>query len=185
MKLNILLIIVAISVGFGFTQFIESPKSKTKSATQVPIETNFKKVIKGQEIPNIQITSINNKTISINDLIGRTVLINFWASWCAPCIVELPDLISLAKENPDIFIVLLSSDLKKEALDRFLKKLSEEDKNLPNIIIAWDQKGKITRDIFQTFQLPETALIDKQGILQQKFVGVIDWKDPKVLKLLR
>lgn len=183
MRTNILILIISIALGFGATLFIgQTPPPN--SVRNVPVEMSYTTADKGQKIPDIRLTTINGKTIHLDDLLDHKILMNFWASWCAPCIVELPDLLDLAHKNPEMIVILLSSDLTEDALKRHIDKLPAKDVQQSNVIIAWDERGKITRDVFQTFQLPETVFIDAAGRLQHKFVGVIDWGDKDVLKLL-
>ncbi len=83
-----------------------------------------------------------------------------------------------------MFFVFLSSDLTQEKLQTFLKKIPQESLHQKNVIIAWDKQGKITREIFQTYQLPETVLINEKGELYHKIVGVAQWDSEEILNLL-
>jgi len=137
MKTNVILIIVAIAIGFGATLFI-GQKPSQKAVRSVPVEMAYDSAKGGEKIPDVQLTTLDGKIIHLDDLLDRTILMNFWASWCTPCIVEIPDLLMLAKEHPDIVLILLSSDLTEEALRGHLAKLPTEDIQQSNVIIAWD-----------------------------------------------
>ena len=184
MKTNFFLVIIAIAVGFGATQLIGQTPSQRQDVRTVPVEVETQSAEEGHKVPDVQLTTLDGKVMHLDDLLDHDILLNFWASWCAPCIVELPQLLTVARNNPEMFVILLSSDLTKEALQTFLKKLPEEDTKQKNVIIAWDQKGKITRGVFQTFQLPETVLIDEKGFLKHKIVGLVDWESDEVLELI-
>lgn len=184
MKFNITLIVIAILIGFGTTLFMDrKPTHQAKEVRNVPIEIEAVTAEQKHRIPSVHFTTLDGKTVHLEDLRGHNILMNFWASWCAPCIAELPQLLDLA-QNQDMFFIFISSDLNQEALDNFLKKLPAQDLKQKNVMIAWDEKGTITRDIFQTFQLPETVLIDADGILQHKIVGIVDWESDEILKLI-
>lgn len=184
MKTNLILLLVSVAVGFGATLFIGQTPSQ-KSVLSVPVEMTYDPAKDGEKIPDVRLTTLNGKIIHLDDLLDHTILLNFWASWCAPCIIEIPDLLEFARNNPEKIVILLSSDLTREALDRHIAKLPKKDIQQSNVIIAWDEKGKVTRDVFQTFQLPETVLIDPSGYQRHKFVGVIDWTNKEVLNLIK
>ncbi|MGB1077003.1 MAG: TlpA family protein disulfide reductase [Bdellovibrionales bacterium] len=185
MKLNIILTIFAIAIGFGATQFWGSvPSQSSQKVQRVPLKVEDKPAQEGVKVPDVQLSTIDGKTLHLDDLLDHDIILNFWASWCAPCIVELPQLLTVARNNPEKFVILLSSDLTVDALDTFLEKLPDEDIKQKNVIIAWDEKGKVTRGVFQTFQLPETVLIDEKGVLRHKIVGLVDWESDEVLKLI-
>jgi hypothetical protein len=89
-----------------------------------------------------------------------------------------------ASVGPDLQIVFLSNDLKREAIDKFTSQMSEDIQeriDMPNITMAWDEKGAVTRDIFRTYQLPETIIIDRDGKIVRKIVGTTSWNSPKMI----
>jgi cytochrome c biogenesis protein CcmG, thiol:disulfide interchange protein DsbE len=130
----------------------------------------------GQPVPDFSFQTINNRAYQFYEFKGRASIIHFWASWCAPCVVEFPELVSLAKDNPNIVILALSSDRTEEAIKRFL---SNHAPSLPdNFLIVHDEKGLITRDKFSVFQLPESFIVDKEGLLETHIIGAYKgWND--------
>lgn len=180
-NLKILTVIVVLALGLTFLvdmkgrDFIGDISVKTENQ----VETLDEKLA-----PDVTLDSLNGETETLSQYRGKVVVLNFWASWCPPCVAELPDLIELADSYPDdLHLILLSNDLKREDIDRFTVNMEEsiqERIDLPNITMAWDKGGKITRETFQTFQLPETIIIDKEGRMVRKIVGVIDWNDSDI-----
>jgi len=135
------------------------------------------------QIPDISFTARDGRTYSLRDFDGNFVMVNLWASWCAPCVVEFPHLMTLAKSHPDTLkIIALSSDFGESEMERFLKKFDREIP--PNMIIALDPQGQTTREIFQTYQLPESFIYGPDGGLRKKIVG-IDWTVQELGALLR
>lgn len=130
------------------------------------------------DIPNFALNSLDGKVYHLNDFKGKIVLMNFWATWCPPCVVEFPKLLKLAKAQPDMVVVLLSSDIGRKNIQDFIARQPQEIgalAKLPNVIIAKDQRSAVTAGIFQTYKLPETVILDQKGQFMRKIVGDIDW----------
>jgi cytochrome c biogenesis protein CcmG/thiol:disulfide interchange protein DsbE len=111
---------------------------------------------------------------NLSDFKGKVVLLNFWASWCAPCVIEFPKLQTLAQTHKDNLVVLaLSADTEAEAIERFLKKIRHQDQD--NFLIVHDVNKIISQDLFQTIRLPESIIIDPNGQMVRKIAGDTDW----------
>ena len=113
---------------------------------------------------------------------GLGVVLNFWATWCAPCIKEMPDLIHLKKllKEDNITILALSVDrggAKKVIL--FLKKQGLEDLN-----VLIDKKSKMARKS-GVRGLPVTILIDAEGFERGRITGIAPWDEPEVVNFVR
>tara|TARA_B100002003_G_C13947433_1_gene459513 strand:- start:162 stop:674 length:513 start_codon:yes stop_codon:yes gene_type:complete len=142
------------------------------------ITQETKKAETGAQVPSFSFIPVGrNQEITIQSLQGKIVVLNFWASWCPPCVKEFPYFLELAKAYPDqIVFVGLSSDFKPEDMNRFLNKMKKEypdEMTADNVLIALDENGAITRGIFQTFRLPETVIIDQNGRMQDKIIGAV------------
>ncbi len=129
-----------------------------------------------QGVPQFQAKTINGNTVSMDDFKGRLVILNFWASWCNPCISEIPSLASLVKRfNGQISLIAVSEDEKLSDLQAFLKSFPELKSN--NIYVVFDESRELMTK-YGTERLPESYLIGKQGKLIKKVVGSIDWHTP-------
>jgi len=109
---------------------------------------------------------------------GHVVLVNLWASWCAPCVEELPSLLALQHRNPQITIVAVSMDQDDTAYRNFLTRHSVD------LLSVRDPSGHINQ-LYGTRQIPETYVIDKQGILRRKYVNAQNWTSPEIGKYLQ
>src|ERR1700679_407995 len=105
-----------------------------------------------------------NRTVDLSKLRGRVVVLNLWATWCAPCIEELPSLLALQKQMPELAIVAVSMDQDPDVYKRFLV----EHHVVLMTVRSQDQKVNAQ---YGTVQIPETYIIDKQGVLRRKFIG--------------
>lgn len=117
------------------------------------------------------------KTVDLSKLRGKVVVLNLWASWCAPCIEELPSLLALQQKMPDLVIVAVSMDQDPDVYRRFLEK------NHVNLVTVRDADQRVNA-LYGTAQIPETYVIDRQGILRRKFVSAQDWTSPEIMGYL-
>jgi thiol-disulfide isomerase/thioredoxin len=130
----------------------------------------------GKKIPDFTFQTLEGKNKSLYDYKGKIVLIHFWASWCAPCVVEFPELIQYAKNNPYSIVLAISSDMTQAHIERFLDRHASDTPG--NFVIIHDKKQPVTRDKFSVFALPETFVMNEDGILSNHIVGAYDgWAD--------
>jgi cytochrome c biogenesis protein CcmG, thiol:disulfide interchange protein DsbE len=178
MRLNTILLMVAILVGAGLTFWLDGSQSPTTQSVSPQITTEK---MSGEEFPQFSFVDLQGKKYNSEDYKGKIIVLNFWATWCAPCIVEFPKLIKLAKDNPDIVLIALSSDINDDKINQFLKKNPVTEKNF---IVARDNKRKITTDIFKTYKLPETIIVAPSGLIVKKVLGDIDWNSDDIKLML-
>lgn len=120
--------------------------------------------------PDFTYTTIAGETSSLYDHKGKTILLHFWASWCAPCLAEFPTLIDLAANKKDNFIILaISIDEDKSNIHNFIKRLKKEIPD--NFYLIQDDQKKISQDLYQTLKLPETFIILPNLMILEKIIG--------------
>jgi thiol-disulfide isomerase/thioredoxin len=133
-------------------------------------------------LPDLAFTDAEDKPIKLADYKGKTVLLNFWATWCAPCVKEMPSLDKLQAEmGKDKFVILpLSLDgPSKPKVAPFYA-----DRKLTNLGIYFD-KGKKTMSALDVSVLPTSVLIDPQGREIGRLEGDADWDKPEALALMK
>ncbi len=101
------------------------------------------------------------------------MLLNFWASWCGPCIEELPSLLQLHHDDPNLTILAVSIDEDPSQYQRFIQQRHVD-------LITVRDPNQTAASLFGTDMWPETYLIDRKGIIRRKFVGATDWSDPEI-----
>lgn len=133
-------------------------------------------------VPDFEVVDLNGKTIRFSEFRGKVLLVNIWATWCAPCVKEFPALRNLVREmKGDLTILAISYDRHREDIDSFIKVFG----GLPeNFLVAWDRERKTT-EIFGTDVLPETYLISREGKLLRKIAGEAAWDEPMALEYFR
>lgn len=123
--------------------------------------------------PGFSFTDLEGKNHSLKDFKNKTIILNFWATWCPPCVKEFPVLLQIAEKHKEkVVFIALSSDIDDGTIKKFLA--AQKIKSSGNIIIARDA-ANISGDLFQTFQLPKTFVIDQTGQIRAKFSGA-DWQ---------
>lgn len=108
---------------------------------------------------------------------GKVVMLNFWASWCGPCVAEFPTLLQLHHDDPGLVILAISVDQDPAAYSQFVAS------HHVDLITVRDPDEKAA-DLYHTDMWPETYVIDRKGIIRRKFVGAQDWSDPEIRSFL-
>jgi thiol-disulfide isomerase/thioredoxin len=136
----------------------------------------------GAPVPAAPIVGVDGKERSLSEWKGKGVVLNFWATWCAPCVKEMPALDRLhdilAPDGIDVLAV--SED--REGLP-VAKKFHEANK-LQSLAVMTDPKGALLRG-FKGQGLPTTVLIDKQGREIGRVTGAAEWDTPETVGFLK
>ena len=133
----------------------------------------------GNKLTKIKLESFENKNYLTNESLKKNnfTLINFWASWCAPCKVEHPFLMELSREN-NLKILGVNFKDKKNNASIFLKSLGN-----PYDYLAKDELGKQSIN-FGIYGIPESILINKEFTIIKKFVGPLSVDDVNEIKTI-
>ncbi len=118
------------------------------------------------------------KTVRLDQYRGHVVVLNFWASWCGPCLEEFPSLLELQKRMPGITVLAVSFDQDAAAYQECVKR---NHLAAINPVLDLSQKSNLA---FGTTRPPETYIIDRQGVIRRKFIGPQDWQTPEILAYL-
>ncbi len=118
-----------------------------------------------------------NAIHNLNDYVGKVVLLNFWATWCKPCIAEMPEFAKLKKdlEGRNVEIIALSVDYKGASeVVEFYKK-----HNITGLPVYNDDKGKAFK-AFDLKALPTTVILNKEGLEIVRVLGEVSWDTKEV-----
>ena len=145
---------------------------------------NIKNLVINKELKkykDISFFDVNNKVVNLKDYKGNLVLLNFWATWCAPCKEEMPSL-DLLQVNEDldnlkIFPINVGQDNLEKSLS-FFKNL-----RIKNLKLYFDENISNAKK-FSLRGLPTTILLNKDGLEFARIIGSIDFKDKKFIKWL-
>lgn len=132
----------------------------------------------GRAAPDFTVQDSDRK-VTLSQLRGDVVVLNFWATWCPPCVDELPSLLSMQSRMRDKGVVVLavSIDVDSDAYHRFLK-----ERNV-NLLTVRDPEQR-SSTLYGTFGWPETYIIDRKGVLRRKLIGPVDWNSRDITEFL-
>ena len=133
----------------------------------------------GQKAPDFKLKGAAGKEVHLSDFKGKLVFLNFWATWCAPCVEEMPDMELLYRSMTDknFEMVAVSADVDYANVKAFY---SQHQLTLPNYP---DPGQSVARD-YHTTGFPETFLIDGNGYIRKHYIGPQKWISPQVLSLI-
>ena len=120
-----------------------------------------------------------DRQITLSQLRGQIVVLNFWATWCPPCVEETPSLLEMQRRMKDRGVVVLavSVDADDAAYHRFLKEHNVD------LLTVRDNDQK-SNNLYGTFRFPESYVIDRTGVLRRKFIGPVDWNSADITQFL-
>jgi peroxiredoxin len=150
-----------------------SPSGSDKSPYS---PTEIEKLDK-QKAPDFTLKDLKGNPVTLSSLKGKVVLLNFWATWCPPCVAEMPQLNKLHKKmgSQGLEIVAVSTDSLIEYPRDFVSK------NNIAFRVLYDEEHTVAR-LFKVFSMPTTFLIDKRGVIVEKFFGDYEWADADMVK---
>jgi cytochrome c biogenesis protein CcmG/thiol:disulfide interchange protein DsbE len=133
----------------------------------------------GRPAPDFTVRD-SDRSVTLSQLRGKTVVLNFWATWCPPCVEEMPSLIAMQTRLKDKVVVLaVSTDEDEKAYQEFLVK-----HGLTPTLMTVRDGAQTSSALYGTYRYPETFVIDGSGVLRRKFIGPVDWTKPEIVEYL-
>jgi thiol-disulfide isomerase/thioredoxin len=129
------------------------------------------------DAPSFTVQDLQGNQVALADLQGRFVVVNFWATWCEPCIREWPQLDRLAERfagRDDLEILAISVDSDPKLISPFLERMSLQN---TRVKVLWDPQQQVQKQ-FGTEKLPDTYFVDRAGKLVHAYINVRDWGRP-------
>lgn len=132
----------------------------------------------GSNAPDFTVQDSRTK-ISLSEFHGQIVVLNFWATWCAPCVEEVPSLVEMQRrmKAKGVTVLAVSVDADDSAYIHFVKQHNVE------LLTVRDPDQK-SNSLYGTSKFPETFIIDRNGVMRRKFIGAVDWTDPEIADFL-
>ena len=171
---QLLLTILFVIIACVFLIVFLREKKDSSLKTAVPIQPGLK-------VPDFTFPDINGKVVTLSNHRGKVVLVNVWATWCPPCRREMPSMQRLYEKfkgkNFEILAVSIDSE-EREAVAPFMRKMNL---TFPALL----DPGETIRSLYGITGVPESFIIDKQGILVKKIIGPINWATPEVFQFIQ
>jgi len=134
----------------------------------------------GERAPDFTLPALNRGSLSLHDFSRQVVVLNFWATWCPPCVEETPGLEKFAEQmrSQGVAVMGVSVDQDVVALQTFA---AQQHLSFP---IGRDPDQSVANR-YGTFQFPETYIIDQDGRVAEKLIGPVDWQDPRIITFVQ
>ena len=170
---NLVLIIVVVLVGAAIYLV-------ATSSSRLPGEM-AKSVVVGDLAPDFQLEDTKGNRVSLSNLRGKVVMVNFWATWCPPCKEEMPSMEKLNQIMAGEDFVMLAINTEengRSVVPAFLKN------NPHDFTVLYDDNGTVQQQ-YGVYRFPESFIIRKDGIVDQKVIGAIDWASPETIAYIK
>jgi len=130
--------------------------------------------------PPLALKDLQGKVRDLRDFRGQVVLVNFWATWCPPCRVEMPSMWRLKQKFNDKPFVVLAVDMGEEeaAVNTFLPEKMKRD-----FVVLMDKDGEALRN-WKVFAFPTSYIVDTKGKIRYALYGALEWDDASVVKII-
>jgi cytochrome c biogenesis protein CcmG/thiol:disulfide interchange protein DsbE len=132
----------------------------------------------GEAAPDFSVQD-TSRAVALHDFRGKVVVLNFWATWCPPCVEEMPSLVQMQSRLKDkgVTVLAVSVDVDENAYKKFLRDHGVD-------LLAVRDPNQKSNALYGTFKFPETYVIDRDGKVRRKFIGAIDWNQPEIVSYL-
>jgi cytochrome c biogenesis protein CcmG/thiol:disulfide interchange protein DsbE len=137
-------------------------------------------VVVGDTAPAFSVTADNGQTITAKQFGGKLLVLNFWATWCPPCIEEMPSLDEFQRQfaNSGVVVLGVSVDKDEKAYKRFLSRVKVA------FLTTRDPDNKINAE-YGTYRFPESYIINSDGKVLMKIISSTNWTDERMLSYVK
>lgn len=140
----------------------------------VGVDNSERGIDKGDDAPNFRMQLSDDQGLYLSDLVGRPVLINFWATWCGPCRLEMPEIVHHAENNGDLVVLAINVQEEPDPVSAFA---ADFKMTMP---VVRDVNAEI-RDLYEVRGMPTSVFIDRNGKISTYRIGVMS---PRMLEEL-
>ena len=125
----------------------------------------------GRPAPDFTLPTLEGDAVSLSDYRGRPVLMNFWATWCAPCRLEMPELVRAYNTHQAEGFVVLAVDLTdQDSIDDVRAFVEEFDMTFPVLL---DETGAVYNELYRLLGLPMSVFVDREGRIERIYIGLM------------
>jgi peroxiredoxin len=169
-----IILIFLLLIGVGIIALLQTRNSSRNLAGKPRFE-------KGAPAPNFTLPDLDGKMVSLADYKGQVVLLNIWATWCRPCVEEMPSMEKLYQELKDEEFEILAVSIDESGAQVVLPFMKKHKLSFPALT---DTAGAI-KNLYQTTGVPESFIIDKDGRIVEEVTGPRDWASAGAIRFFR
>jgi DsbE subfamily thiol:disulfide oxidoreductase len=165
---GVVVVLILLALGALYSHYASKLPANRNPEQFSKLDQMEKEGVPAFELPRLE----GNALYRSSEFKGKVVVLNFWASWCNPCVEEFPSLLQLARKFPkDIQLVAISVDENRDDAIQFLKSLG----GVPaTVVVLWDPQ-RLAANRYGVEKIPESFLIHRDGKLIRKVMGVDNW----------
>lgn len=145
------IIVLALAVTAVVFLFVNNQEGK---ASMVP----------GEQALDFSLQDVNGKTYQLSDFKGQTIVLNFFATWCQPCIDEAPDLEAFGADYKDAQLIIIARGEPQKRIEKYIEETNSK------LLYLLDTKESVSKD-YNVIGQPETLIINKEGTIVERFSG--------------
>jgi len=154
--------------------FFHTAKPSASENEDVYKKLGIEKIASESLAPDFTLKDIRGKRVTLRELKGNVVFLNFWATWCPPCVLEMPTMEKLHREYGSEGLVILAINFREDPED--VKAFLDKHKLTFTTLLSPD--GKVF-ELYRAFGLPASTIINKKGQAVGKATGYRDWHSPE------
>ena len=173
-NLQSIMMIFLIIIGIGTIVLLQTKDSFFNLSEKPRFE-------KGAPAPNFTLPGLDGKMVSLADYKGRVVLLNIWATWCPPCVEEMPSMEKLYQELKDEGFEILAVSIDESGAEAVLPFMKKHKLSFPALT---DPEG-VMKNLYRIIGVPESFIIDQNGIIVVEITGPRDWAAPGAIRYFR
>ena len=170
---NLVLVVVIVLVGTAVYLV-------ATSSSRPPSEW-VNSVAVGDLAPDFQLEDTKGNKVSLSDLRGKVVMVNLWATWCPPCIEEMPSMERLHEVMAGDDFVMLAINTEQNGRTVVPEFLEKTPYSFP---ILYDDEG-VVQKLYGVYKFPESFIVGKDGKVVEKVIGPLDWSSSKTINYLK
>jgi cytochrome c biogenesis protein CcmG/thiol:disulfide interchange protein DsbE len=135
----------------------------------------------GDLAPEFRLQALNGSVVSLADFRGKVVMVHFWATWCPPCVEEMPMIEQLSRALGSADFKILAVSVDEGGAGAVAEFMQRNGLSLPALL----DPGRSIASLYGTFKFPETYILDRRGVVKYKAIGPRNWTAPANMNAIR
>ncbi len=142
---------------------------------------SIKIIHEGDLAPEFRLQALDGRVVSLADFRDKVVMVHFWATWCPPCVEEMPTLEQLYRLSGSTEFAILAVSVDEGGAGAVAEFMQRNGLSLPALL----DPGRSVAGLYGTFKFPETYIVDRRGVVKHKVIGPRDWTSPANMNVIR